>query len=81
MVFSYTIKDPVGIHARPAGVLAAVAAKAGVPVKITKGDTTVEADKLFAIMSLAAKCGDTITVECEDDAVAEAFKKALEENL
>ncbi len=81
MTFDYTVKDAEGIHARPAGVIVAAAKAAGVPIKITKGDKTIEAKKLFALMGLGVKCGETITVSCDDDAAAEAFKKVLEENI
>ena len=80
MTFEFTVTDPEGIHARPAGVIVAAAKAAGVPIKITKGAKTVEAKKLFALMGLGIKSGETITVSCDDDAAAEAFKKVLEEN-
>lgn len=81
MTFEYTVKDPEGIHARPAGVIVAAAKAAAAPIKITKGEKTIEAKKLFALMGLGIKCGETITVSCDDDAAAEAFKKVLEENV
>ena len=52
--FEYTITDPVGIHARPAGILA----------KEAKGYDSV-AKKLMALMGLGIKQGDTITVTVE----------------
>lgn len=79
--FEYVVKDPEGIHARPAGVIVAAAKEASSPVTITKGDKTIEAKKLLALMGLGIKNGETITVSCDDDAVLESFKKVLEENL
>ena len=80
--FEYTITDPVGIHARPAGILVKEIKKYGSTVTITKGDKSVNALKLMALMGMGIKQGDTVkvTVEGDDEATAaaeiEAFFKA-----
>ena len=81
--FDYTITDPVGIHARPAGLLVKEIKKyAGTAVTVTKGDKSVNALKLMALMGMGIKQGDTVTVgiegENEDEVAAaiEAFFKA-----
>ena len=83
--FSYTIKDAVGIHARPAGNLAKLAKGfAGTKVTIENGGKSVDVTKLMMLMGLGVKCGDTVnfTVEGPDeDAAAEAVAKFMEENL
>ncbi len=83
--FTYSVKDPLGIHARPAGMLAKLAKPfADTTITITKGEKTVKATQLMMIMSLAVKNGDTVTVKAEgpaeDEAIA-AAKKFFEENL
>ncbi len=60
--FSYTIRDELGIHARPAGMLAKTAKALDSDVTITKDGRSVSAGKLMALMGLGVKCGDTITV-------------------
>ena len=60
--FDYTITDELGIHARPAGVLAKTAKALDSEVTITKGEKTVGASKLMMLMGLGIKKGDTITV-------------------
>ena len=46
--FEYTINDPLGIHARPAGMLVKEAkAFADTVVTITKNGTTVKAGQLM----------------------------------
>ena len=83
--FSYTIRDELGIHARPAGQLAKVA-KSFEPsvISITKEGKTVKASQLMKLLGLAIKKGHEITitgeVEREEEAAA-AMKKFLEENL
>ncbi len=73
--FDYVITDPVGIHARPAGILVKeIKNYAGTTVTITKGDKSVNALKLMAVMGLGIKQGDAVTVtvdgENEDEVAA-----------
>jgi phosphocarrier protein len=76
--FTYTIKDEMGIHARPAGMLAKTAKGFSSEILIEKGGKSVNATKLMMLMGLGVKCGDTInvTVNGEDE---EAASKAIEE--
>ncbi len=81
--FTYTITDPVGIHASPAGLLVKEIKKfAGSTVTVTKGEKSVNALKLMALMGMGIKQNDTVKVSVEggdEEAVAaavEAFFKA-----
>ena len=61
--FQYTITDPMGLHARPAGVMAKqVKGYVGTTVTVTKGDKSVNALKLMGLMSMAVKQGETVTI-------------------
>lgn len=83
--FEYTIKDPLGIHARPAGMLAKVAKGFGdTVVTVTKGEKTVKAIQLMKLMGLGIKTGETVTIGAEgpdEDAAIEAIRAFFEENL
>lgn len=82
--FEYTITDPLGIHARPAGMIAAEAKKFTSQITIAKGEKSADARRLFALMGLSAKEGDTLTVTCvgeDEEAAAEALNGLLEANL
>lgn len=79
--FEFTVKDPEGVHARPAGVITKAAKSLGGGLTITKGEKTVDAQKMFALMGLGIKSGETITVASENEAALAEFKKILEENL
>ena len=70
--FTITIQDKEGLHARPAGLLGFQCA-----VTLTKGEKTADLKKIFAVMGLAVKGGDSITVTC-DGADEEAAAAALE---
>ncbi|MDO4177768.1 MAG: HPr family phosphocarrier protein [Phascolarctobacterium sp.] len=80
--FTYRVTDPVGIHARPAGLLVKEAAKFSSKVTITKGAKSVDLKRLFGVMALGVKQGDEITITCDgaDETEAassiEAFLKA-----
>lgn len=76
--FNYTIKDEVGIHARPAGLLAKLAKEFSSEVIIEKGGKSVNATKLMMLMGLGVKCGDTVNVTVTGDD-EEAAAKAIEE--
>ena len=64
--FEYTITDPVGIHARPAGVLVKeIKNYSDSVVTVIKGDKSAEATKLMKLMGMGIKQGDTVTVTVE----------------
>lgn len=65
--FTYTISDPVGIHARPAGMLAKKAKEFKSTVTIVKDEKSADTRRLMALMGLGIKCGDTITVQAEGE--------------
>ena len=82
---SYTITDPLGIHARPAGLLAKLAKSyADTTVTIAKDGNAAKATQLMKLMGLGVKQGDTITVTADgpqaEDALA-AIEAFLKEHL
>ena len=82
--FTYTIKDELGIHARPAGLLVKEAAKFGCKVTISAKGKNADAKRLFNVMSLGVKCGDEIIITCDGDGendAAAALEKFLSDNL
>lgn len=82
--FDYEIKDPVGIHARPAGLLVKAASEYNSDITVKKGEKTADAKKIFSLMGLSVKHGDTISVEIsgEDESAAlECIKSLFEENF
>ena len=72
--FTYTVKDKVGIHARPAGMLVKLVKEYSSDVYIEKGDKRIKADRLIAVMNMGIKQGDTVTVAIEGDDEEEAYK-------
>ena len=72
----YTIRDENGIHARPAGkiVQAAKGFSAEITMVLPKSGKRADAKKLFAVMGLGVKAGDTIWLEAEGEDAAEALE-------
>ena len=82
--FKYTITDPEGIHARPAGELVKAANQFTSPVKLANGGKSGDCKKIFGIMGLAVKNGQevTLTFEGEDEEAAyEAVSQVMKENM
>ena len=83
--FSYVIKDELGIHARPAGMLAKKAKSyADTTVTITANGKSVNAGQLMKLMGLGVKQGTEVTVTCDganEEEAAAGLLAFLEENL
>ncbi|MBR5155189.1 MAG: HPr family phosphocarrier protein [Clostridia bacterium] len=82
--FVYKIKDEVGIHARPAGLLVKFATEFKSDIRLTKGEKEADAKKIFSVMTLGVKCGDEvkISISGEDEELAlEKLKQFFDENL
>lgn len=83
--FSYTVQDPVGIHARPAGLLVKAAKEfADTEITIAKDGKAVKATQLMKLMGLGVKSGGTVTVTAEgasEDAAISAMEQFFQANL
>ena len=83
--FEYTINDPLGIHARPAGLLAKAAkAFADTTVTVEKNGVAAKASQLMKLMGLGVKQGDVVTVTADgpsEDAAIAAMQDFFKENL
>ncbi|MDR1325309.1 MAG: HPr family phosphocarrier protein [Treponema sp.] len=84
--FTYTITDPVGIHARPAGLLVKKLAGFKSAVTIERADNGASCDgkKLLALMKLKVTQNDAIILKAEgedEDAAIEAARTFLSTNL
>lgn len=82
--FTFTINDELGLHARPAGELVKKAKEFKSEITLEKEGKTVNATKLFGIMGMNVKHGETvkITVDGDDeDTAVQAMEKFFAENL
>lgn len=82
--FEYVIKDELGIHARPAGMLVKEAKKYDSKIVLSQDGKKAEATRLIAVMGMAVKCGQTVAVEIsgnDEEAALEGMKAFFEGNL
>lgn len=82
--FSYEIRDSVGIHARPAGLLVKESKKYESRLVIKKDEKEADLTKLMALMGLGIKCGDTVSVSAEgsdEDIAIHALEAFFKQNL
>ena len=67
-----------GLHARPAGILSKAAKGFESKVTMTKNGKVADMKKIFAVMGLAVKCGETVTIAADgpdEDAAIEELTK------
>ena len=82
--FSYVITDAEGIHARPAGQLVKLAAGFASDITLEKEGKTADAKRIFAVMGLAAKKGQTLTVRIQgpdEEQAAKTLETFLKDNM
>ena len=82
--FKHVINDPMGMHARPAGMLVKAVAGYASKITITAPTGTADARRLMALMKLAAKQGMELTIAvdgADEQKAAEELKAFLAANL
>ena len=82
----YTVKDELGIHARPAGILVKKLSgvKSNVTIEVKEKGKSADAKRLMAVMKMAVKQGDVVTVSIEgedEDSVFEDIREFFETNF
>ena len=77
-----TIKNPTGLHLRPAGILCKEALRYQSSVKFQFGTSTANAKSVLSVLGACVKSGDEITFICEgpDEEKALADMVALVES-
>ena len=79
-----TVSDPQGVHARPAGVLIKKIKEFQCAATISKDDKTADARKMFAVLGLGIKCGESITLTfdgADEEQAASALAQTLAEHF
>ena len=83
--FTYTITDPIGLHARLAGLLVKAAKGLDSAVTVSCADgRSAGATRLMALMTMGVKSGEAVTVTVEggdEDAALDAMERFFRENL
>lgn len=82
--FTYFIKDEIGLHARPAGMLAKKAAGFKSNITISSGNKKADAKGMLGIMMLAVKNNQRVDIMIEgedEDAALLEIEKFMKENV
>lgn len=78
------IKNPTGLHLRPAGILCKEAMQYKSHVSFVFGDSTANAKSVLSVLGACVKCGDEIELYCDGEDEQEALSallKAIESGL
>jgi phosphocarrier protein HPr len=77
-----TVGSRVGLHARPAALIAEAVGKAGVPVTLaTPGGAPIDAGSPLMIMTLGAKQGAEVVVTSDDPTVLDQIVGLVAQDL
>ena len=68
------IKNPTGLHLRPAGILCKDAMQYKSLITFSFNDTTANAKSVLSVLGACVKCGDEIELTCDGEDEAEALK-------
>lgn len=82
--FNFTVTDPAGMHARPAGQLVKKTQEYESAVTLTMADRSVDAKRILSVMGLGAKQGDVVEVSVtggDEDKAAAELEQFFTENL
>lgn len=72
----------VGLHARPAAVIADYVARSGHTVKLsTASKGPVDAKSTMMIITLGAKHGDDVAIECDDKETLDGVAELIAGNI
>ena len=75
--YMYTIQDPNGMHARPAGALATLAKRFSSDIRVHTNGKEADAKRLLSLMSLGATCGTELQFDingADEDAAEQALR-------
>jgi PTS hybrid protein len=67
-----TLTNEIGLHARPAAMVARAMTTLDATVAVTFGDTTADGRSVLALMALGARGGDEVTVSATGPEAQEA---------
>jgi len=78
------IKNPTGLHLRPAGILCKEAMQYKSLITFSFRENTANAKSVLSVLGACVKCGDEIEIVCEgmdEQEALDALVKAIESGL
>lgn len=74
----YTVKNSIGLHARPAAIFVKKANEFTSKIELKKDDKTANAKSIINVMSLGAIKDSTLTIQANGDDENEAVEALIE---
>ena len=71
------VKNPTGLHLRPAGILCNEAVKYKSKVYFRYGDNEANAKSVLSVLGACIKCGTELEFTCEGEDEAEALEAVV----
>ena len=71
------IKNPTGLHLRPAGILGKEAMKYKSLITFSFRESTANAKSVLSVLGACVKCGDEIEFVCDGDDESEALQALI----
>jgi len=68
------IKNPTGLHLRPAGILCKEAMQFKSLITFSLKDSTANAKSVLSVLGACVKCGDEIEFSCDGEDEQEALR-------
>ncbi len=72
-----TIKNPTGLHLRPAGILCKEAMQFKSLITFTFRESTANAKSVLSVLGACVKCGDEVEFFCEGEDEQDALKTLI----
>ncbi|MCR5790032.1 MAG: HPr family phosphocarrier protein [Lachnospiraceae bacterium] len=72
------IKNPTGLHLRPAGILCKKAMQFKSLITFNYNDGTANAKSVLSVLGACIKCGDEVEFICEGEDEEEALEGVIE---
>ncbi|MCR1843006.1 HPr family phosphocarrier protein [Murimonas intestini] len=72
------VKNPTGLHLRPAGILCKTAMQFKSLITFTFQNTTANAKSVLSVLGACVKSGDEVEFVCEGEDEKEALKTIIE---
>ncbi len=72
------VKNPTGLHLRPAGILCKEAIQFKSHITFSFRDTTANAKSVLSVLGACVKSGDEITLCCDGEDEQDALKRLVE---
>ena len=72
------IKNPTGLHLRPAGILCKEAMQFKSHITFTYRDSTANAKSVLSVLGAGVKCGDEVEFVCEGDDEEQALASLVQ---